>query len=254
MSAAATDALVALVTGAGSGIGRAVAERLAAAGHHVVVADVNDAGAAETVAGITYVGGSAEAVHLDVSSSAAVDAAIDSLLAAHGHLDVVVNNAGVLDNMGPIHETADAEWQRVLGVNLTGPFNVSRRAVPALIASRGNIVNIASIAGLTGGRAGTAYTVSKHGLVGLTKSIASMYAADGIRCNAVCPGGVATNIAASSSGISETGYARLGVALGTAVRTGEPAEIAEVVAFLASPAASLVNGAVVVADAGWMAG
>ena len=245
---------VALVTGAGSGIGRAVAVRLAADGHVVVVADIDDDAAGGTLDAIRGAGGEGAAVHLDVSSSAAVDAAVDALLDAWGRLDVVVNNAGVLDNMGPVDEITDADWARVLGVNLTGAFNVARRSIAPLKIAGGNIVNIASIGGLAGGRAGAAYTVSKHGVIGLTKSIAWMYAEAGIRCNAVCPGQVATNIGQSLSGSSDAGLVRLGGVLATAVRIGSPDEIAEIVAFLASPAASLLNGAIVTADAGWMAG
>jgi NAD(P)-dependent dehydrogenase (short-subunit alcohol dehydrogenase family) len=115
-------------------------------------------------------------------------------------------------------------------------------------------VNIASIAGLVGGRAGLSYTVSKHGIIGLTKNTAFMYADSGVRCNAVCPGGVDTNIGASTSVYSDVGMARLGGVLGTAVRTGAPEEVAEIVHFLTSPAASLMNGAIFTADAGWTAG
>lgn len=245
---------VVLVTGGGSGIGAAICRQFGREGARVVVADVNDARAAEVVGEITAAGGTAVASHLDVSSSASVDAAIDAVVATLGRLDVVVNNAGVVDNMGLVTETSDAEWQRVIGVNLTGVFAVSRKAMPLLVQSGGNIVNIASVAGLGGGKAGPAYTASKHGVVGLTRSLAWMHAAEGVRCNAVCPGMVATNIAESSPGFSNDGMARLRSIMKTSQRVAEPAELAEVVAFLASAAASFVNGAIVTADGAWTAG
>jgi NAD(P)-dependent dehydrogenase (short-subunit alcohol dehydrogenase family) len=249
-----TLARVAVVTGAGSGIGRATSVRLAADGLCVVVTDVDEGSARATASMLVDAGHVAVSHRLDVTSSADVDECVARVLVDHGRLDVVVNNAGVLDNMGTIEEISDDEWSRVLAVNLTGPFNVSRRVIAPLLASGGNIVNIASIGGLAGGRAGTAYTVSKHGVIGLTRSIAWMHATDGIRCNAICPGGVATNIGSSASGMSEAGIGRLSGVLATMLRTGAPEEIADAVAFLSSAQASFINGAVLVADGGWIVG
>jgi len=249
------DGSGAIVTGAGSGIGRAVAVRLAAGGAHVAAADV-DAGRLDEL-GTTCVDGpgSLTPIRADVSKPADVDELVAAAAALGDGLRIVCNVAGILDAMAPVHEVDDEQWARVLGVNLNGPFHVCRRAVPELLrAGGGSIVNVASIAALKGGTAGTAYTVSKHALIGLTRSIAWMYADAGIRCNAVCPGGVATSIGTSAPVRSQSGTTRMGPGLAQAVRTGRPEEVAGVVAFLASADASLVNGAVVTADAGWSAG
>lgn len=139
-----------------------------------------------------------------------------------------------------------------MAVNVTGPMQAMRRAVPHMLKRQGGVIlNIASLGGLFGARAGAAYTASKHALVGLTKNTAYMYAQQGIRCNAICPGGVETNIAASMVNVSEFGGARQYSGMGTMPRAGKAAEIAEVAVFLASDAASFVNGVALPVDAGW---
>jgi NAD(P)-dependent dehydrogenase (short-subunit alcohol dehydrogenase family) len=250
---------VVIVTGAGSGIGRATALRFIAEGAHVIANDWNAVTLAETAALAADMVNGAEGYEMgavvgDVSNVADVDRLVSTALSVHGRLDVLANVAGVLDSMGPVHEVSDSEWQRVLGVNLNGPFHTIRRAIPALLASKGNIVNVASIAGISGAKAGAAYTTSKHGLIGLTRSTAYLYARDGVRCNVVCPGGVETNIMSSTPSINTEGMARLNPMMAGAIRTGSSDEIAALVVFLASDEASLVNGAVVTADAGWTAG
>jgi NAD(P)-dependent dehydrogenase (short-subunit alcohol dehydrogenase family) len=243
----------AIVTGAGSGIGRSTALRLASAGYHVVAADI-DAGRLRNLA--------AEADHLapnlhphvaDLAQPEAVDAIVDRATTL-GSFRVLCNVAGILDSMAPVHEVDDAQWDRVFAVNLTAPFRLCRRAIPALLAAGGGaIVNVSSLAGLKGGAAGAAYTASKHGLIGLTRSVAWMYAEQGIRCNAVCPGGVTTAIGQRMT-LSEFGTARMLPGLGMEVRRADPDEIAAVIAYLVSTEASMVNGAVMMADAGWSAG
>ncbi|NUU20125.1 MAG: SDR family oxidoreductase, partial [Streptomycetaceae bacterium] len=196
-----------LVTGGGSGIGRAMAVAFAAQDDRVVVADLSEETAAKTVAEIEAAGGTAKAVQVDVANEESVAAMVAAAVAAHGGLDVLCNNAGVLDSMGLLEDIALAEWQRTIGVNLTGVFLVARAAMPHLLESKGSIINTASEAGIRGGCGGPSYTASKHGVVGLTRSIAYMYREQGVRCNAICPGGVNTNIVQGE--MSEQGFNRL---------------------------------------------
>ncbi|MGA5508196.1 SDR family NAD(P)-dependent oxidoreductase [Streptomyces umbrinus] len=249
----------ALVTGAGSGIGRATALLLARQGVQVVVADL-DAQRAETVAKeiqqIEDGGATVLTCVGDLSDQAVVDRAVATAVEGFGGLDILVNNAGVYDTMSAAGDVSDAEWERIIRINLTAPFLMTRAALPHLLATgRGAIVNTTSEAGLRGSAAGTAYTVSKHGLVGLTRSTAVMYRDKGLRVNAVAPGGVATNLvtemkvdpAALGSG-TVSGYAKL-----NAGRLGEADEVAAAIVFLASDAGSNINGVILPVDNGWAA-
>lgn len=184
-----------VVTGAGSGIGRATALRFAQLGDKVLVADLNADGAEAVVKEIEAGGGTARAVVGDLSDQHTADEVINTAVEAFGGLDVLVNNAGIMDTMTATADVSDAEWERVIRINLTAPFLLTRAALPHLLA-RGNgaIVNTASGAALRGSAAGTAYTVSKHGIIGLTKSTAVMYRDRGVRVNAVAPGGTRTHI------------------------------------------------------------
>jgi NAD(P)-dependent dehydrogenase (short-subunit alcohol dehydrogenase family) len=239
---------VAIVTGAGSGIGAAIVRRFVDEGAFVVAADIK----AESLG--RYAGADAIApLAADVSRSADAERMVKVALDRFGKLDIVVNNAGIVDAFLPVGEVTDQVWDRVLAVNLTGPMMVSRAAIKVMLpAGGGAVVNIASVGGLVGGRAGAAYTASKHGLIGLTRNIAATYLKDRIRCNAICPGGVDTGIALGGEP-SKRGYEALSRTLATNPRTAKPEEIAAVAAFLASDEASFVNGAVVVADGGWTA-
>lgn len=241
-----------LVTGGGSGIGRAMAAAFAAQGDRVVVADLSAETAGKTVAEIEAAGGTATAVQADVADEASVAAMVETAVGTYGGLDVLCNNAGVLDSMGLLEDVSLAEWQRTLGVNLTGVFLVARAALPHLLASKGSIINTASEAGIRGGCGGPSYTASKHGVVGLTRSIAYMYREQGLRCNAICPGGVNTNIVQGA--MSEDGFGRLSGVLMNAGAMAEPEQMASVAVFLASDAASYVNGAIMPVDGGWFAG
>ncbi|MFK4037889.1 SDR family NAD(P)-dependent oxidoreductase [Nonomuraea wenchangensis] len=247
----AFDDRVALVTGAGSGIGRAMAVAFAKAGARVVAADVDWARAEETAA---VVGEAALAVTADVGDQASVAALVEAAIGAYGRIDVLCNNAGILDTMALPAEITPEVWDRVIRVNLTGAFLVTHAVLPHLLRQgRGAIVNTASEAGIRGGAAGAAYTASKHGLIGLTRSVAWAYAKDGIRCNAILPGPTATNIADGAT-FDPAGAARLSPVLALGELMAQPEQMADAALYLASDAASFVNGAIVPVDGGWSAG
>jgi NAD(P)-dependent dehydrogenase (short-subunit alcohol dehydrogenase family) len=244
---------VAIVTGAGSGIGKAIAQRFAAEGAKVVAASRGGKALDSAVAAIRAAGGAVEGVAVDVARQADVQRMVEQTIARHGRIDVLVNNAGVMDDFTPVADVTDDLWRRVLSVNLDGVFYACRLAVPVMARQgMGSIVNVASIGGLQGARAGAAYTASKHAVIGLTKNIAYMYAKAGIRCNAIAPGGVVTNIMAEAKP-NAYGYERMAAGAGNNIRMGQPEEVAGLALFLASEESSLVNGAVVTADAGWTA-
>lgn len=242
-----------VVTGAGSGIGRATALRFAGEGARVVVADLNADGAKAVVAEIEAAGGTAVAVTGDLSEPAVVDQVVSTAVDTFGGLDVLVNNAGIMDRMTATADVTDAEWERVIRVNLTAPFQLTRAALPHMLAKgKGAIVNTASEAGLRGSASGTAYTVSKHGIVGLTKSIAIMYRDAGIRANAIAPGGTRTGMVPDVDPESH-GPAVLAAYMGNVGRVADPDEQAAAIVFLASDAASNINGVILPVDNGWSA-
>jgi len=250
------DHRVVIVTGAASGIGRAAAHQLAQGGAHVVVSDLNPDAARDSVQAITDTGGSASAVAGDISEPSVVEQVVTEAT-RHGPLKGLVNNAGVMDLFAGAAETDDATWERCLRVNLTAPFLLTRAVLPHMLAAgTGSIVNVASEAGLRGGAAGAAYTASKHGAVGLTRSTAFMYAKRGIRTNAVLPGGVSTNIMSSidPAHIDQGGLETLSPIHHTAIRTAEPEELAALIVFLLADESGNVNGALIPSDGGWSAG
>ncbi|MFC0330533.1 SDR family oxidoreductase [Paenibacillus sepulcri] len=245
----------AVITGAGSGMGRAMAILFAQEGASVIVADVNGAAVDSVVQEITAAGGKAVGVISNVSKEEDVQRMIDQAVDSFGSLDILVNNAGIMDNMVAAGNLTDELWNRVLDINLTGPMRAIRKALPIMIKQgKGVIVNTASIGGLFGSRAGLAYTASKHGVVGLTKNVGFQYAKAGIRCNAIAPGSVATNIGTTMQTPDPYGMenAMAGMGLNRA-EPADPAQIARVALFLASDDASYINGTVVTADAGWTA-
>ncbi|MFB6643028.1 SDR family NAD(P)-dependent oxidoreductase [Streptomyces chartreusis] len=242
-----------IVTGAGSGIGRAAALAFAGEGARVVAADLNAEGAQEVVKEIEEAGGSAVAVAGDLSEQAVVDRVVETAVARFGGVDVLVNNAGIMDRMSALADVDDAEWERVIRVNLTAPFLLTRAVLPHMLrAGRGAVVNTASEAGLRGSAAGAAYTASKHGVVGLTKSLAVMYRKQGIRANAIAPGGTQTGIVVDAAQDAH-GPAALGPHFVNIGRLAQPEEQAAAIVFLASDAASNINGAILPVDDGWAA-
>ncbi|WP_327432330.1 MULTISPECIES: SDR family NAD(P)-dependent oxidoreductase [unclassified Streptomyces] len=242
-----------VVTGAGSGIGRATALEFAEEGAKVLVADLNEDAAEQVVKTIEYAGGVARAVVGDLSDPQVVEEVVATAVDTFGGLDVLVNNAGVMDHMSALADTGDAEWERVIRVNLTAPFQLTRAALPHMLAAgSGSIVFTASEAGLRGSTAGAAYTASKHGIVGLTKSLAVMYRNQGIRTNAIAPGPTATRIQVDSQPKAH-GPSLIGPYIGLSGRVSEPEEQAAAIVFLASDAASNINGVVLPVDFGWSA-
>jgi NAD(P)-dependent dehydrogenase (short-subunit alcohol dehydrogenase family) len=251
---------VAIVTGAGSGIGREVATGLAACGAKVAILDISSAGAERTVAEIKKAGGTAMAAFADVGEEDSVEGALRQVRAKLGPASVLVNNAGIVDDKALPADVPTATWDQVIRVNLTGCFLMAREVIPEMLAAGGgSIVNVSSAAGTKGGTGGVSYTVSKHGVVGLTRSLAYAYGDRGLRVNAVLPGPTETGMGGGSPvEFSEEGSARLAPvravfgALHGETR-GEPRQVAAAVLFLASDAADLVNGALLPVDAGWAA-
>ncbi|PFH85777.1 SDR family oxidoreductase [Bacillus sp. AFS088145] len=245
---------VAVVTGAGSGMGKAIAVLYAKEGAKVVVSDINVDAANVTVEEIKSNGGDAIAVMANVALENDIQNLIDSAVNTFGTVDILVNNAGIMDNFEPAGYIEDDKWERVFAVNTTSVMRSTRKVLPIFLEKeQGVIINVASAGGLQGARAGAAYTASKHAVVGFTKNTGFMYATNGIRCNAIAPGGVETNIGSSMTNINHFGMGRIQAGLGVNPRVGKPEEIAEIALFLASDESSFVNGTVITGDAGWTA-
>ena len=244
---------VALVTGASSGIGRASALAFARAGARVVVADVTVEGGQETVQLIKNAGGEASFVKADVARASEVEALVRHAVAAYGRLDCAHNNAGVEGQAAFTADDTEANWDRVLAVNLKGVWLCLKYEIRQMLTQGGGaIVNTASGAGLIGIRGGGAYVASKHGVVGLTKTAALEYAKSGIRVNAVCPGVIQTPMVERLTR-QHPRAAEMMAAAHPLGRTGKPEEIAEAVVWLCSDAASFVTGHAMAVDGGYVA-
>lgn len=245
---------VAIITGAASGMGKAIAIRFAKEGAKVVLSDINQDALNEVVDQINSDKGEALGVLADVSKQEDIDNLVDTAMDTYKTVDILVNNAGVMDNFVPAAELTDELWDRVISINTTGPMKLIRKCLPIFLKNgKGIIINNASIGGLYGSRAGTAYTASKHALIGITKNIGFQYANLGIRCNAIAPGGVNTNIGTTMSNPNNFGMDRATSGSTNNPRFAESEEIAGVALFLASDDSSFVNGTVITADGGWTA-
>ena len=240
-----------VVTGASSGMGRKIALDFAKEGATVIAVArrlerlEEIAKEAEGFAGkiLPYQG--------DISLEEVNNGMIDYAVKECGKLDVLVNNAGIMDEFTPIGELTDELFNKVMAVNLNGPIYAMRKAVQVMLEqeTKGNIVNIASIGGVCGARAGVAYTASKHAIVGATKNTAYMYAGK-IRCNVVCPGGVETEVMNSQTNISQFGVGRIMAGLDTSIPAGKVEDISTAVLYIASDDAKFMTGAQIVIDGG----
>ncbi|MGM0898083.1 MAG: SDR family oxidoreductase [Bacillota bacterium] len=245
---------VAIVTGAAGGMGQAIAELYAAEGAKVIVADLNIEGAQSVAQAIVANGGEAKALQVNVAKQQDIDTMIDTAVNDYWTLDILVNNAGIMDSFEPVGDITDEKWDLIFDINTKAVMRATRKAIPIFLEKgKGVIINTASTGGLNGAHAGAAYGASKHAVVGLTKNTGYMYAKEGIRCNAIAPGGVATNIASSITDFNQFGASRTQAVQAIMPRIGQPEEIAQVALFLASDDSSFVNGTVITADAGWTA-
>ncbi len=243
-----------IVTGAGSGMGEAMAKLFAQEGARIVAADIRLETVERVVSDIKEAGGEAMAVASDIAKPNAATELVQQALEAYGKLEVLVNNAGIMDGMEGVEDISDERWDHVFAVNTTGTMRLMREAVKHFKKVKGGVIlNNISIGGLNGARAGAAYTASKHAVIGLTKNTAFFYAGEGIRCNGIAPGAVETNIGQSMTNLNEFGMGRAMLGMGLNPRAGQPDEIAKLALFLVSDEASFINGAIVVADGGWNA-
>lgn len=241
----------AIVTGGGSGIGRAVALAYADEGLNVVVVDVDDKGGSETVQLIRKAGGEADYIHADVSKPEDCEAMVDFTLKTYGRLDVACNNAGVGGESNPTGAYSIEDWNRVIGINLSGVFYCMRHEIPAMLQTGGAIVNMASILGEAAFAGAPAYVAAKHGVVGLTKNAALEYAEQGIRVNAVGPAFIQTPLIAALE--QDPALNAMLVERHPIGRLGKPEEVAELVLWLSSDKASFVTGSYYPVDGGYLA-
>lgn len=243
---------VAIITGAGSGIGKATVERFVREGGDAIAVDASQARLDQLSAESHTRGEKIRTVHGDLTS----DTTISEILSVAGsQIDILINNAGIMDDFVPLDELDDELWERVLAVNLTAVMKLSRSVIKIMLAQgKGVIVATSSGASFKSGIAGTSYTTSKHGLNGLVKSISTIYGDRGIRSNGVAPGGTRTNIMDMSKPIrGQKTMEKLGPNMANATKTAEPEEVAAAILFLASDDASNINGAILACDSGWSA-
>lgn len=245
---------VAIITGAASGIGKAIAILFASEGSKIIATDVNEEKLEILQNEIIASGGIITTVIANISDREDIEKIFAKTIENYGTVDILVNNAGIMDDFSPVGDVSEDMLDKVININLIGPMIAMKKAINIMLKKQsGVIINISSIAGICGARAGATYTTSKFGLIGLTKNTAFMYSKKGIRCNAIAPGGVETNIGESefmkNSNLEALELIQQGIAINP--RMGQPSEIATAALFLASDDASYVNGTVLTIDGGW---
>jgi NAD(P)-dependent dehydrogenase (short-subunit alcohol dehydrogenase family) len=245
---------VVIITGAASGIGRSTATLFAQEGAKVILADLNQERLNQVEAEIISTGGIVKGILTDITKEEDINNMVNTAMQTYGTVDVLVNNAGVMDNFEPIETVSNELWEKVFSINVTGIMHAIRKAMPIFLAKKqGVIINVSSIGGLQGSRAGVAYTASKHAVIGLTKNIGYQYAKLGIRCNAIAPGAVNTNIGETITSPNQFGMERAMAGFALNPHAAEANEIAEIALFLASDSSSAVNATVITGDTGWTA-
>jgi len=257
------DGSSALVTGAGSGLGRVIAEGFAEVGAEVICADIQQSRIDEVVKAIRGAGGRAHPLHIDIADEQSVEQAFDAVRSRSARIDILVNFAGVAAVPARTHELAIEDWNRLIAINLTGTFLVTRAALPLMLGHGGSIINVASIIGVNGyypgfPSTGLHYAASKAGIIGLTRQLAAEYAADNIRANVIAPGWhFGTRLgdfrrqqtsAEEQARFMDEIMRRIPMG-----RTGEPAEILGLALYLAAPASRYLTGQLITQDGGWAA-
>lgn len=245
---------VSLITGAGAGMGKQIALLFAEQGSKIIATDISRLDELEKE--VLSLGGEITTLKANMANEEDIEKMIDLAVETYGTLDILVNNAGIMDNFEPVGDASNELYEKIMKINVEGPFKAIRKALKLFLPKKeGVIVNIASLGGVEGARAGAVYTMSKHAIVGLTKNTGFIYAKEGIRCNAIAPGPTNTSISETidNSKIPQLAKERVMPGLGLTSRNAEASELAKVALFLASDDSSFVNGEVLVADGGWSA-
>jgi NAD(P)-dependent dehydrogenase (short-subunit alcohol dehydrogenase family) len=247
---------VAIVTGAATGIGKEIAKLFALERCRVIAADIHDENLKVLEIESKCENFEITTIQIDISKEMDILKMVQFAKDTYGKIDILVNNAGIMDNFESIADVDNETWEKVLKINLDGPFKTIRAVIKEfLLQQKGNIINISSIGGLNGGRAGVAYTASKHALIGLTKNTGYLFAKQGIQCNCIAPGAVETSIGLTinQSKITELIKDRIFSGMVLNPRMAKPIEIAQIALFLASDQSSFINATVITSDGGWTA-